>query len=142
MLKANIDTREEYDYALSRGYEPLVDERFPMKHELRVEVQKERFAKNDAEGNEKFYKFCLHHLPLVCKECGKPITNPSAYNVSHILTKGSNPAMSHDPRNVYILCPEHHDMYEQKTTRRRMRIFDMSEERIQQLKSEYNGERN
>lgn len=135
----SIETREEYDYCVKRGYEPLVDERFPMSHELRREIQREKFGKNTMEDNQKFYKFCLHHLPLVCKECGRPILYPSATNVSHILSRGSHPEMAHDPRNVYILCAEHHEQYEHKPTRRRMRIFDMSEERIQMLKQEYNG---
>lgn len=140
MPKVRIETREEYDYVVSRGiFEPLADDRFELEHGLRIAIQKEKFGGNNAKGNDKFYKFCLHHLPLVCKECGKPIRNPSAYNVSHILTRGAFPEMAHDIRNVYILCPEHHDMYEQKTTRRGMRIFDIAEERIQQLKQEYNN---
>lgn len=136
-MKHKIETREEYDYCLSRGFEPLVDDRFTMAHSLRVEIQKERFGGNNAQGNDKFYKFCLYHLPLVCRECGRPIRNPSAYNVSHILTRGSHPDMAHDPRNVYILCPDHHNQYEHRTTRVRMRINDLAEERISLLKKEY-----
>lgn len=137
-----ITTREEYDYCVSRGFEPLVDERFPMENSLRVQIQREKFGKNNAEGNEKFYKFCLRYLPLVCKNCGKTIRNPSAFNVSHILSRGSHPEMSHDCRNVYILCPECHEMYEQKTTRRSMNIFDKSEKRIELLKQEYGTNHN
>ena len=139
MIPYPIDTRELYDYAVKRGYEPLVDERFLVEHNLRVELQRERFGGNDAEGNEKFYKFCLKHYPMVCYECGCPIRHPWSINVSHILSRGAFPEMAHDPRNVYILCAEHHEQYEHKTTRRYMRIFARSEERIKQLKREYNG---
>ena len=44
-----ITTREEYDYVVSRGYEPLTDARFPMEHSLRVEIQKEKFGGSNAE---------------------------------------------------------------------------------------------
>lgn len=140
MSSIRIDTREEYDYLVGRGYEPLVDEWFEIDHNLRVELQREKFGKNDAEGNQKFYKFCLHHYAHYCRECGRPINNPSAYNVSHIISRAADARMSHDPRNVYILCPECHNRYEHITTRRDMRIFDRAEERKEKLKHEYNGE--
>ena len=97
-----ITTREEYDYVVSRGYEPLIDARFPMEHSLRVEIQKEKFGGNNAEGNAKFYKWCIEHKPNICEECGKPIRYASATNVSHILTRGSHPECSHDPRNTIM----------------------------------------
>lgn len=134
----DITTREEYDYARSRGYEPLQDRKFKMDHALRVEIQKELFGGNDAEGNAKFYKWCLAHKPLVCEECGKSITHPSAVNVSHILSRGSHPEMAHDPRNVNILCWWHHQRYEQKPTRIHMGIFRKTEKMIEKLKKEYN----
>jgi len=135
-----ISTREEYEYCVKRGYEPLCEDeyRFPMPHFLRVEIQKEKFGGNNAEGNQKFYKFCLLHKPLYCEECGKPITHPSAINVSHILTRGAHPEMAHDCRNVNILCPEHHEKWEHATTRRNMRIYEKNQKKIEQLKKEYN----
>lgn len=134
-----IATREEYDLLLKQGKEPLMSRYFDLDIRLRKEIQKERFGGNDAEGNEKFYKYCLKHKSLVCEECGTPIRNPSAYNVSHILTRGAFPEMAHDPRNVNILCPRHHDMWEHSTTRKGMRIEIKNEKIINQLKKEYNG---
>lgn len=133
-----IETREEYDYAVRRGYEPLADSRFKISHPLRVEIQRERFGRNDAEGNQKFYSFCLKRKSLVCEECGKPIRSPSAINVSHILTKGAHPEMSHDIRNINILCPEHHEQWEHATTRKGMRIFEKNQIVIENLKNDYN----
>lgn len=132
-----IETREEYDYCVKRGYEPLADKRFDLAIDLRREIQREKFGTNTIANNQKFYRFCIEHLPMVCEECGKPITHPSAINVSHILTKGSNPAMAYDCRNVNILCPEHHSMWEHATTRKTMRIYDRNNERIELLKQEY-----
>lgn len=143
MLVHPISTREEYDYCVKRGYEPLCEDawRFPMAHSLRVAVQKEKFGGNNAEGNQKFYKFCLHHKPLYCEECGKPITHPSAINVSHILTRGAHPEMAHDCRNVNILCFEHHNVWEHATTRKGMRIYDQNMRTIKILKEEYNKQK-
>lgn len=134
-----IETREEYDYVVKRGYEPLVDDRFPMEHRLRVEIQREKFGKNNAEGNRKFYKFCLLHYPHICENCGKPIENPWAMNVSHILSRGSHPEMAFDPRNVNILCAGCHAAWEHATTRYHLRMWfvEKNERTIEQLKQEY-----
>ena len=133
-----ITTREEYDYVVSRGYEPLIDARFPMEHSLRVEIQKEKFGGNNAEGNAKFYKWCIEHKPNICEECGKPIRYASATNVSHILTRGSHPECAHDPRNANILCFECHSRWEHTTTRKGMNICHKNEKTIEILKKEYN----
>ncbi len=132
-----ITTREEYDYVVSRGYEPLMDARFPMDIHLRVEIQKEKFGGNNAEGNAKFYKWCLEHKPNICEECGKPIRYASATNVSHILTRGSHPECAHDPRNVNILCFNCHSTWE-NGNRRSMLIYNRNEKTIEMLKKEYN----
>lgn len=131
-----IETREEYDYAVGRGYEPLIDERLPMSHALRVEIQREKFGKNNAEGNGKFYKFCLSHFPHICEECGCPIENPWAMNVSHILSRGAHQEIAHDPRNTNILCWRHHLEWE-NGNRKSMRIYKKNEKTIEQLKQEY-----
>ena len=134
-----ITCREAYESALKRGFNPLCEDawRLPMAIDLRREIQREMFGKNDAAGNQKFYKYCLEHKPLVCEECGCPINHPSAYNVSHILTRGAHPEMAHDPRNVNILCPKHHSAWENATTRRGMLIKPKNERTIKQLKKEY-----
>lgn len=134
-----ITTIEEYEYAVSRGYEPLLDERIPMSIELRKEVQRRKFGKNSIEGNAKFYKWCLEHKPNICEECGKPIRYASAVNVSHILTRGAHPDKAHDPRNTNILCFEHHSQFEDRTTRITMNIYEKTEKIIEKLKKEYDG---
>jgi 5-methylcytosine-specific restriction endonuclease McrA len=135
-----IDTREEYEALLARGIDALYDTRFPMEIHLRREIQKERFGGNDAEGNAKFYRYCLHHFPLVCENCGRPINHPTATNVSHILTRGAHPEMAFDCRNINILCWQCHNWWEHKTTRNRLRLWfvEKNERTIEQLKQEYN----
>lgn len=137
-----INTLEEYASLLKRGRDALRDTRYSMAHGLRRDIQKQRFGGNNAEGNTKFYRYCLSSFPMVCEHCGKPIRHPSAYNVSHILSRGSHPEMAHDPRNINILCPECHDAWEHTTTRGRMNPWFVAknEKRIEQLKQEYNEE--
>ena len=135
-----VTTREDYDFLLSRGIDCLYDRRFHLEIGLRRQIQKEKFGGNNAEGNAKFYSYCLHHFPHVCENCGKPLPNATATNVSHILTRGSHPEMAHDPRNINVLCFECHNLWEHKTTRNRLRLWfvEKNERTIEQLKREYN----
>lgn len=137
MPKIEITTRAEYDYAVSRGYEPMANRMFELDIDLRRELQREQFGGNDAEGNQKFYAYCIKHLPMVCEECGRPIRNPKAINVSHIISRGADARMAHDVRNVNILCPEHHAEWE-NGKRTQMRIYPKNRKTIEQLKKDYN----
>lgn len=134
-----IDTREKYDYCRARGYEPLIDRRFVVEHGLRVSIQQELFGKGHTpEENEKFYRWCWEHKPHICEECMKPLREYSATFVSHILTRGAHPETAHDPRNVNILCLNHHNTWE-NGYRQGMRIYEGNMKRIADLKKEYEG---
>lgn len=132
-----IGERWEYDYCVSRGIDPLVDTRIELPIALRKSIQKEKFGGNNAEGNSKFYRYCIEHLPHRCEECLRPIEHPTATNVSHILTRGAHPEMAHDPRNVNMLCFEHHAKWE-NGNRKSMRIYERNQKTIEKLKQEYN----
>lgn len=134
-----ITDRQAYESAVKRELDPLCADawKLPMSIELRKEIQREMFGKNNAVGNEKFYRYCLEHKPMICEECKKPIRNPSAVNVSHILSRGAHPECSHDPRNVNILCWECHQKWE-NGDRDEMLIYENNQRIINQLKKEYN----
>ena len=140
-MKELVTTREDYDILLSKGIDCLYDPRFDLEIGLRIAIQKEKFGKNDDEGNAKFYHYCLTHFPMVCENCGKPIRYPWATNVSHILTRGAHPEASHDPRNISILCAQCHELYEHSTTRDQLRMWYVEKtERVKEmLKKEYQG---
>ena len=132
-----IDTRPDYDYCVTQGYEPLVDRRFVMAHQLRVSVQREKFGTGHTpEENERFYRFCWKHKPHICEECMKPLKEYSATYISHIRTRGAFPEMAFDCRNVNILCFEHHNQWE-NGDRKSMRIYGVNEFTIEQLEREY-----
>lgn len=133
-----ITTREEYDYAVSRGYEPLIDGRFDLDHALRVVIQREKFGTGHSpEENERFYRFVWEHRTKICEECLRPLHQYSATFVSHILTRGANPELAHDPRNTNILCFAHHNQWEHATTRMGMRIYLSNQRKIEELRKEY-----
>lgn len=136
-----ITNREDYDALLKRGIDCLYDKRYHLEIGLRREIQREKFGKNDDEGNAKFYAYCIKHFPHVCENCGKPIKHPWATNVSHILSRGSHPEMAHDPRNVNILCWDCHTAWEHTTTRNKLNpwFVEKNERTIQMLKQEYNN---
>ena len=134
-----ITNREDYDALLKRGIDCLYDKRYHLEIGLRREIQREKFGKNDDEGNAKFYAYCIKHFPHVCENCGKPIEHPWAINVSHILSRGAFAPLSHDCRNVSILCWECHQKYEHKPTRVTMNpwYLERVERTIEMLKKEY-----
>lgn len=136
-----IDTRELYDFARKRGFEPLVDRRFAVEINLRVSIQRELFGRGHTpEENERFYRFCWDHYPHVCAECMRPLYQYSATYVSHIMTRGAHPETSHDCRNVNILCFSHHSIWE-NGNRKNMRIYQSNLLIIEMLKKEYETSR-
>lgn len=138
-----ITTREEYDLVTSRGYEPLIDERFfVLEHGLRVALQREIFGHsltsrgNIMQANERFFRWVWEHKPHICEETMRPLREYSAVYCSHILTRGAFPEMAHDPRNINILCFEAHNIWE-NGDRQRMRIYAKNKVTIEKLKQEY-----
>lgn len=133
----SISTRQEYDYAKGRGYEPLIDRRFDIEIHLRVSIQQELFGKGHIPAeNEKFYRWCWEHKPHYCEETMRPLRQYSATYVSHILTRGAHPEMAHDPRNTNILCFAMHQKWE-NGDRENMRIYASNQLIIEKLKKEY-----
>lgn len=136
-----IETREEYDYCASRGYEPLRDKRFDLDHDLRIEIQREKFGRgNKEENNIRFYHYAWKIAePKVCEECGKPLNAYSSVFISHCCSRGAYPDLAYDLRNFCLLCYEHHQMYENPITRKGMRIYDKTERIREKLLKEYRG---
>ena len=137
-MRVRIKTRKDYEQAKEYGFEPLIDTRFDVSIKLRVELQRELFGKNaNQEANQKFYKWVWENKPHYCEECLHPLYDYSATFVSHILPRGGHPEMAHDPRNVNILCKEHHTIWENQTGRATMRIYLSNLQRIDDLVNEY-----
>jgi hypothetical protein len=128
-----IESDIEYQMCTDRGYQPLLDNRFKMDFDYRIEVQK-RF-KTDSN----FYKWCWNNMPNVCEEYGKPLHHYSAVHISHILSRGAFPEMRFDPRNINILSFHAHNRWEfgNKSERQKMYIYTKNKKRIEMLKDEY-----
>lgn len=139
-----LTDRDEYNYCIQRGYNPLLDLRnFRMDIHLRVEIQRELFGHcvfgrgaNIMAANERFFRWVWDNKPHRCEECLKPLRNYSAVYCSHILTRGAFPEAAHDARNINILCFEHHNEWE-NGNRERMRIYPANMRLIELMKAEY-----
>ena len=143
MQKLSIDTMQEYELVRSKGHEPLLPNRyFSLSSSLRREIQRQIFGRcvtgrgDVAAANERFYRWVWKNKPHYCEECMKPLREYSSVYVSHILTRGAHPDMAHDPRNIIILCFNHHNQWE-NGDRRAMRIYEKNVETIELLKNEY-----
>lgn len=94
-----LTDRDEYQYCINRGYNPLIDiKHFTMDIRLRVEIQRELFGHcitgrgaNIMAANERFFRWVWEHKPHRCEETLKPLANYSAVYCSHILTRGAVP---------------------------------------------------
>lgn len=129
-----IDCIDAYNYAVERGYVPLLDARFDLEISLRVQIQRDLFG--PLTEHERFYRWVWAQKPHICEETMRPLSDYSAVYVSHILTKGARPDMAHDPRNTNILCLAAHNHWEfgDRTT---MRIYAKNLLTIQKLRKEY-----
>ena len=129
-----IDSFDEYRYAQSRGFEPLIDKRFHLNIYFRVALQRDLFG--DLTDHDKFYRWVWDRKPHICEETMRPLQDYSAVHISHILTKGARPDMAHDPRNVNILCLAAHNHWE-FGDRTAMRIYRKNLETIRMLRKDY-----
>lgn len=93
------------------------------------------------KDDDVFFKGVWEHRSHRCEECGQGLGDiMSRYFMAHILSKGSYPAFRHDPRNIVILCPDHHNQLDGKfegKTKDDMRIAEGLEEIREELKQEY-----
>ena len=138
-----ITDRDEYQYCIQRGFQPLLDIRnFRLEIGLRVEIQREIFGhcvfgRGDIPAaNERFFRWVWEHKPHQCEETMRPLANYSAVYCSHILTRGSHPEIAHDPRNINILSFECHNRWE-NGDRENMRIYPGNMRLIELMKAEY-----
>lgn len=137
-----INDRSEYDYCISRGYEPLLDwRRFTLDIRLRVDIQHEVFgASSFQKENQKFYQWIWERKPHFCEETGACLYDYSAVHVSHIASKGSDRRMACDPRNVNLLTYYSHNRWEygNHLIRSRMNIYLINMYILNILRNDYN----
>lgn len=148
MDKFLIKTEEEYNMVVSRGYQPLLNNRFFLLDiDLREKLQKRIFGhcaigrgRDIMAANDRFFHWVWDHKPHYCEECMKPLHDYSAVYCSHILTRGAHPEMAHDPRNINILCFRHHNQWE-NGDKKSMRIYPGNMRIINELLEDYNIKR-
>lgn len=126
---------------------PLLPNKFfTLDIKLREQIQKEMYGRcvigrgDIPQANERFFRWIWDHKPHYCEECMKPLRTYSAVYCSHILSRGAHPEMAHDPRNINILCFDHHNQWE-NGDRKRMRIYPGNQRVIKELEKDYNIKR-
>lgn len=138
MRKVTITEQYEYDYCVQQGYQPLINPVFEIEHNLRVDIQRELFGKGNTQAhNQKFYAWVWKRKGPghQCEECGRNLYEYSAAHISHILSRKGYPEIAYDPRNVNILCGQHHHQWENDP--KSMRIYPRNQETIEKLKHAY-----
>jgi hypothetical protein len=146
-LQVKINTQEEYEWLAERlppEMDPLKAEWVAFSRDLRRQIQRHLFGKQSPENDVKFYHWIWDHSNQTCEETQTPLHNYSAQYISHILTRGGHTEMRYDPRNVNVLRPEAHRAWEDGKLEERMQmaIWGKNQRTIQNLKREYQHERN
>jgi hypothetical protein len=142
-MRLLIDCIESYHLVLATGFEPLVDWRFRIPIQLRVDIQRALFGDsylsktNVLQANQKFYEYAWRLKPHYCEETCRPLEY-SATHISHILSRGAHPEMAHDLRNFNILSFEKHNQWEDSERQKGMRIYPMNKIIISELINDYN----
>ena len=128
-----IITIEDFNKAVSYGFNPFLDNSFSMSIKSRVTIQKEMF-----KSDHQFYKYCWKNLPHFCQESGLKLTTYSSVHISHILSRGAYPEMRYDIRNINILTLTNHKLWESEK-KVDMYIYKKNRQIIELLKNEYNN---
>lgn len=124
MERIALTTIAEYEECKKYGFEPLVDRRFTIEPKLKREIITKLFGSGNTEQqNERFFRWIWAHKPHYCEECLRYLPEYSAVYCSHILSRGSHPEFAYYPENIQILCFQHHNQFEHKTTRTKMRTY-------------------
>lgn len=139
MEKISISGRDQYDYAKSRGYEPLLSLDFHVEFDLRIEIQREMFPKYSRANNMKFYRWIWDNWPRerLCEETLQPLHEYSSCFISHIYSRGAHPEMAYDSRNVNLLSKQAHARWEDSFKRKSMRIYHRNSMTMDELIKDY-----
>lgn len=134
-----IRSRDEYDYCLTRGYEPLVNFLFYVDIKLRIELQNELFSRQSPENDIKFYNWVWENKLHYCEETGRELFGYSAKFISHILSRSGYTEYRYDGRNTNILNVKPHGKwdYGKESEKRKMKIWRSNQKIIQLIKSDY-----
>ncbi len=134
-----INTYQEYQYCIDRGYFPLINWRlFKMNIDLRIRIQHEMFPVSDfTKANQLFYTYVWDHSIHNCHEYGRPLYKYASVHISHIISRGADRLMSTDPRNANVLSYKAHMLWECPTERKKLNIYRLNQYIIKMLKEDY-----
>lgn len=136
-----VQSKTDYEYYRGMGFIPLASLIFDIDFKLRIDLQYELFGETRPENDIKFYKYAFHVKPQICEETDQPLYYYNAKYVSHILTRGAHPTIRHDLRNVNLVIPQIHTIWENEIESqiKDLKIYYRNEQIINILKNEYYG---
>ena len=140
ILPIEISTIAEYQICKDRKFEPLIDYfNFYIDMKLRVYLQNELFPEQSPENDIKFYKWVFENKSKFCEETANELLEYKSIFISHILTKGAFTECRYDGRNINLLIPRIHHIWEFGTNeqKRKLKIYDKNQYIIQLLKNDY-----
>lgn len=120
------------------------------KREVYSERQNDRAKFNDKaikqmQDDVKMYEKIWDEREPHCQECGKHLGNYTAQEAakwhkeyfSHILPKGLYGKIRHVLENVNLLCLDHHQMWENRATQKKMKIWKKNKPLMIKLMKKY-----
>lgn len=98
--------------------------------------RKNKRADKESMGDlDNYYR---HHIQTIhdtnakCAECGKLITNPTKWNVCHLLPKEHFPSVRSLIYNAIYLCRDHHTQFDSTYENAQcMNIWDLVKKKVQ-----------
>ena len=94
-------------------------------------------SNKNSNENQQYYKLAWDsHRVKQCEECDKALHEFNPCHISHIISKGSNPAVRSDLRNHPLLCMDCHQTYE-FGNRKAMRTYHKAQAIRLELMQEY-----
>lgn len=120
-----IDIKSIHDYNKYKNgiIEPLI---LPFLFNINKSVREQiisLFGKQSPQNDVNFYKWVWSLKPHWCENCGKPLKNYWAGNISHIQTKGAWTEYRYDPLNTNILCLNCHNNWEYSNEEKKKEMY-------------------
>ncbi len=119
----NINGRKYCKSCAFRLQPPKAIPKRTEKQKIKMSLKKDLLVEDQKFYTDIWTKRFFEHVPHryfykkvsqpICEVCGDPLPDePNLMNFHHILEKRNYPHLRHDERNIAILCPECHNLYE------------------------------
>ena len=85
--------------------------------------EKVKATKLKSDQDERFFQYVWDNSNKCCTECGKVLGEFKRWYVHHILAKATHPYFRYEPKNVIILCYQHHNEIESAISAPKLKVY-------------------